>query len=163
ADRYATGRELADDLRNAVAGLMTEDDWLACTDPLLMLSHLHNLNHSSAVRKMRLFACACVRQTWKHLTDPRSRQALEGAERLADGQATDAELWAAYTAVAEATTHPATQAVDGATDESAWTAAMEASRTTARHIQCALLHDLFGPLLFRQVLLDPGWLDRNDG
>jgi hypothetical protein len=38
-----------------------------------------------------LFACACVRQVWRLLRDPRSRAAVELAEAIADGQASPDE------------------------------------------------------------------------
>ncbi len=46
-------------------------------------------------KTLRLFACWCVRQVWDLLTDPRSRNTVEVAERFADGQATADELAAA--------------------------------------------------------------------
>jgi hypothetical protein len=69
---------------------MTEQEWLGCTDPEPMLRFLQE-QHTSE-RKLRLLACACCRQIWHLLPDPRSRQAVLVAERYADGQATDREL-----------------------------------------------------------------------
>jgi hypothetical protein len=161
-DRFGSAGELAEALRHRLAGILSEADWSACTDPARLLSHLYNLDDAPA-RKIRLIACACVRQAWPGLADRRSRQALDVAERYADGQATDAELWAARMAAWEATTDNATQAAASATDRGAWRAALNSARPTAAHLQCALLRDLFGPLLFRRVEVDPAWLDGNGG
>jgi hypothetical protein len=62
---------------------MTEAEWLACEGPYPMLEWLGD---RMSVRKLRLFACGCCRQVWTVLTDPRSRQAVELAERFADGR-----------------------------------------------------------------------------
>ncbi len=43
-------------------------------------------------RKLRLFACNCVRQEWTALLDGRSRHAVEVAEMYADGETTENEL-----------------------------------------------------------------------
>ena len=61
---------------------MTEQEWLACTDPAPMLEFL--LDNASA-RKLRLFAGACCRRIWHLIQDSRSQKALQVTERYADG------------------------------------------------------------------------------
>ena len=48
-------------------------------------------------KELRLFACFCARQNW-HLLTGESRNAIEVAERFANGNATKGELKAAYVA-----------------------------------------------------------------
>jgi hypothetical protein len=66
---------------------MTEAEWLSCTKPERMLHHLYG---KVSDRKVRLFACACLRRVARFLDHPQSRQALEVAELFADGEADDA-------------------------------------------------------------------------
>ena len=49
-------------------------------------------------KTLRLFACWCVRQIWPLLTDERSRNAVDVAEKYANGEATSEELAAAWDA-----------------------------------------------------------------
>jgi hypothetical protein len=78
---------------------MTEQQWLACSKPELMLSFLKG---KVSERKLHLFACACVRRVEYRLVEdnsPRTAQckkALEVAERFPDRLATPGELLAAH-------------------------------------------------------------------
>jgi hypothetical protein len=69
---------------------MTEEEWLACTDPRPMLKVLRGTGKVSE-RKLLLFACACMEQAWDVL--PQSwRYATLVGQRVADEVATDNEL-----------------------------------------------------------------------
>jgi hypothetical protein len=61
---------------------MTEEEWLACDDPIEMLEFLRG---RATDRKLRLFGCACCRRLWP-LLDDRSRRAVEVSEQHADGR-----------------------------------------------------------------------------
>lgn len=56
---------------------------------------LNFLSDKASNRKLRLFACACVRRSWPLLGDERSRQAVEVAAKFADGLASKEQLDAA--------------------------------------------------------------------
>lgn len=67
---------------------MNEMEWLAGDDPFSMLNYL-GTNVSD--RKLRLFACACARRCWSLFRYPGQRNAIELAERFAEGKATEEE------------------------------------------------------------------------
>ena len=71
---------------------MTEQEWLAGTDPTPMLEFVR---HTASDRKLRLFAVACCRQASHLLADERSRHAVETAELFADQLARKKELFGA--------------------------------------------------------------------
>jgi hypothetical protein len=62
---------------------MTETEWLECISPAEMLAYL---GEAASPRKLRLFACACVRRIWPLLNDEHLRLAVKTAERFADGR-----------------------------------------------------------------------------
>src|SRR4051794_40922097 len=81
---------------------MTESEWLTCTDPTPMLQFLRGRVNE---RKFRLFACACVRRI-EHLLidDERSLEAVDVAERYAEGLVDEEVLRVAYVAAQLAAT-----------------------------------------------------------
>src|SRR5438093_6093147 len=79
--------------------LVTEAEWLGCTDPDSMLEFLRG---RASERKLRLFACACCRRIWHLMPEERSRRAVETGERYADGLAGASELASAREEAQEA-------------------------------------------------------------
>jgi hypothetical protein len=149
---------------------MTEAEWLARTNPDPMLQFLRGRANG---RKLRLFACACVRRVWRHLADARSRQAVEVAERFADGLANAQQLALARK---EAAWAGAWAGKKEAADAAAWAAACPAEagwveivaarscwaeRTdeVCRLFQCEMLRDIFGNP-FRPAAAEPSWRSR---
>jgi hypothetical protein len=78
---------------------MNETTWRSCTDPALLL-RFHERDLSD--RKLRLFACHCVRRVWPLLTREPVQQAVMTAERFADRAAQRDELRAGWQAVRKA-------------------------------------------------------------
>jgi hypothetical protein len=68
---------------------MTEAEWGACDDPIVLL---HALRGLATERKLRLWACACCRRpwgrprrAWGHRRLSAARRVVEATERHADG------------------------------------------------------------------------------
>jgi hypothetical protein len=80
---------------------MTEADWLAFLQ-CKPISRKLRVRFKPGDRKWRLFACACCRRIWHLLADPRSRKAVEVAERDADGMASHQEVANAFQDALEA-------------------------------------------------------------
>jgi hypothetical protein len=70
-----------------------EAEWLACNNLGIVMQLAPGLGSE---RKRRLFACACARQLWRLLPDPRSRIAVGAAECFADGLIDSVERTRAY-------------------------------------------------------------------
>jgi hypothetical protein len=76
-----------------------EGGWVSCKAPRLMLRSLRDLGGQGLIsRELRLFACACVRHIGELLEFEQSWQAVDVAERYADGDASQNELKASYDA-----------------------------------------------------------------
>ena len=82
-------------------------------------------------REIRLFAVWCARQVEHLMTDERSKNALNVAERYANGGATDEELDAARAAAWAAAWDAARAAARAAAGDAAWDAARDAARAAA--------------------------------
>jgi hypothetical protein len=154
---------------------MTESEWLASTDPQAMLAFLRDSGRASE-RKLRLFAVACCRRIWHLLTDEGCLEAVEVADRYADGLAGDEELESAWMAAAYTADHAAEEEAPAAAcvvaDDDPRLAACGASALAARAsstdwtdeqaVQCRLLRCLFANP-FRAALPIPpsvfGWHD----
>jgi len=95
-------------------GAKIEGDDKAAFAQIRFVRKIETWNDKSA----RLFACWCARQVWHLMTDERSRNAVEVAERYANGNATDEELAAARDA--------AWAAAGNAAGNAAWDAARDA-------------------------------------
>jgi hypothetical protein len=74
----------------ARGNIQTHAQWLACKDPNPLLTVLARYGPPSS-RKARLYACTAARRTWQ-LLDNYFRQALEAAERYADGEMSKSEF-----------------------------------------------------------------------
>lgn len=90
---------------------MTEDDWLASANPeeiylpfpsiqperMLQFLRVHRSADKTrhGRRRLRLFACGCCRRFWPSLSEE-SREALDIAERYADGEASKNDLGYAW-------------------------------------------------------------------
>jgi hypothetical protein len=122
---------------------MTEQEWLDCADPEAILKFLRG---KLSDRKLRLFACACVRELGPLVADRASKAALQVAERHADGRATEAKwydarvaAWAASGAILQKVISPssgwkaraAAQMVRAMVEESPTKAAHAAVRAVA--------------------------------
>ncbi len=72
---------------------MTEAEWLVCNDPKSMLEFVKRqpiaefIRICASQRKERLFGCACCWQVNDLIVDARCFEAVQAAERLADGLA----------------------------------------------------------------------------
>jgi hypothetical protein len=170
---------------------MDEQEWLACADRTVMLSHLEG---QVTERQLRLFAVACCRHVWDLLPDQRSRAAVEVAERCADrlvdarqqasilgqalaaanrttGRAAWAPYWAAKKNISESVWNACEAALDGTARHAVYQAraagadqasAWEDARSAGARDQARLLRDILGNP-FRPAKLDAAWLDWQGG
>ncbi len=149
---------------------MTEEEWLACTDPRPMLDFLRGV---PSERKLRLFACACCRHAWGRLphlivAGLDEIKGIEVAEGFADGSVGREELDRAFDeleAHSDTRDSPARFATAARIAAEVSTCATFAIYSVQddgvdprdeRVEQVSLLRDLFGNP-FRPVTVSPAW------
>jgi hypothetical protein len=167
---------------------MTEAEWLACTDPRLMLNALHG---QATERKPRLFACACCRLVW-HLLPGLCHRLVEAVEQYADKEITTSDLLTLFDGyyphqVAVSAVPGGNQAAEAvgclgwrwrwgtnAPGWQDWDTSCRVARSAAeslaksmpwqeaRHWEGQLLHDMLGNP-FHPAAADPAWIAWNDG
>jgi hypothetical protein len=157
---------------------MTEAEWLVCTDPKPMLDFLQfrSPHRKTSDRKFRLFSVACCRRIWHFLADERSTKAVKVVEQFADREPNQKTMKEAVKAAWEARSVSPSWAARAAYEAArdSWQTARAAGRAGKVHgdekefyaetqAQGLLIRDLFGPLPFRPVSIDPAWLTWYDG
>ena len=95
--------------------------WDTATNSEWMLWLLYNQPNEATDRELRLIAVKCARQVQHLMTDKRSINALDVAEKFANGCATNKQLYAAWDAARDA----------------AWVAAWDA----AMDAQCKIIRE----------------------
>jgi hypothetical protein len=156
---------------------MTEVEWRTCEDPRQLLNFL---KRKTSDRKLRLFACACCNLYSSNFRDESEMQALEVAERYAEGLANEAEREEACHAVFENTMDE--EGNFSCTVEATAPDAFVAARGVCHFAQnlahfgqlttrdiieelrplAVLLHDVCGNP-FRRFQVSPSWLCWNAG
>jgi hypothetical protein len=138
---------------------MNEAEWLGCGDPYRLLLAL---GRRADGRKLRLFACACLRRVVRRDGD---LVGVESAEQYADGLASPEQLRRAATLAGPGSLAALADPGDAARN-AAWFASLIArqSRYAADEngAQCRLLRCLFGNP-YRPVTCDPAWRTWDDG
>jgi hypothetical protein len=153
---------------------MTEAEWFSCDDPTTMLVFLRERGRASE-RRLRLFAVGCCRRIWPKITHETGRQVVEVVERFSEGQATEAELVAAWDAAGDdlsagmrAARASAAAALRegwlvGSVARAAALADGEMTRAASTRVQCDLLRCIFGNPFGLLPPVPSAWLSWNNG
>jgi hypothetical protein len=147
----------------------TAESWLLERDLVRLLRHARC---TATDRKLRLYGCAWVRRSWDGLSRF-GREAVEAAERYADGGLTADELAGAARRVLvrrrsrcgwadSQAFFTACGSADNAANVTLFCFARVRTPTRIRTEQLALFREVFvNP--FRQFTFDPAWVAANDG
>ena len=97
-------------------------------------------------KTLRLFAVACARRVQHLMTDKRSLDALDVAERYANGNATKDELNAARDAARDAAWYAASDSASNAVVYEAWYAASDSASNAEKQAQVEIAIELLTKL-----------------
>jgi hypothetical protein len=141
---------------------MTENHWLSCDSPVPLLEHLKG---KVSDRKLRLFACHCLRRVWHFLDDDRKQQ-LQTFERDLTDWPIGTEKWQLRFGEHRTLNDAIGQVKFGAAWAAAWNLSGEvcaslgknsANQRQAEHQwQTSLVREMFGNP-FRRVIVFPYW------
>jgi hypothetical protein len=142
--------------------MMTEKRWLSCADPKRMLALLRG---RASKRKLRLFACACVREAIRRYPWPFGREvlpAVEAVEKFADALITGDVLSPfqafSYWIASENPWEAAGSAAHSWTEDEV----IEDKKVSADPVfVCGVFREVFGNP-FRSATIDSDWLGRNE-
>jgi hypothetical protein len=142
--------------------------WEKGTDPGPMLDWLLRRG-GAGDRKLRLFACACVRRAWSLLPDARARSAVKMSEIFADGLCGGMKWWRVVRRESIRQDHPVAPAICRLLSWDAAAAARETAGAVAAllgaqepGVQASLLRDLWR-VGGRTVVVNPAWRAANEG
>ena len=130
-------------------GKSLQDAWDSATRSDWMFWLLLNQSNEATDKELRLIAVKCARQVQHLMTDQRSINALDVAEKFANGEATEQDLDAARDAARDAAWAAvgaaAWAAAGAAAGAAAWAAAGAAARDAARAAagakQCEIIRE----------------------
>lgn len=143
---------------------MTEAEWLACRDPVPMLTFLRD---RASERKLLLFSCACHRRTSRQDDDDPISNIVEVEEQYADRQATFDDVEEAYVQAGGECSPYRTYDWQNAEDDciGSCMAGQLTGVILSEHAEFAaqvhLLRCIFNP--FRLVAVDPAWFSWKEG
>jgi hypothetical protein len=150
---------------------MIEEEWTACSDPHRMLGFLGEVMGRSKAgrRKVRLLLAACCRRVWHCFADSRGQKLIEASEFYADGSLSYRDFRQAWNGVFEAHGRGAEGAHMAcmASHYQIWPAARDGwpRRLAGESVlnppeKAHLTRDIFGPLLFRRLMIESCVLTR---
>jgi hypothetical protein len=153
-----------------VRNVVKESEWWRVRNPAPMLGFLEG---RASDRKLRLVMVAWCRRAWDSLPKP-IREFVDATDRYVEGELTGEELMGYRDGYVEERLrdYGYSEPSDWTAPQNPWTDACESFNYGGRNFlniivqqqsQTDLLREIFGPLPFRPVTVQPSWVQWNDG